>query len=197
MSTDFRRRPRRRGAALEDAILDAVIEILDESGYAELTFEAVAQRAGAGKASIYRRWPTRVDLARATAQRLLAEEAAPPDTGNLRGDLRTWIRLTADLLTGPLGEALRGASAEALTPPYGGARLASLSSGWFGPTIDVILDRARRRGEPVVEPSPLVRSTPATLLRFHFLTHGAPIDDETIDAIVDEVALPLFTSPRT
>ena len=196
MSTDFRRRPRRRGAALEDAILDAVVEILDESGYGELTFEAVAQRAGAGKASIYRRWPTRVDLARAAAQRLLGEDAAPPDTGSLRGDLRTWIRLAADLLTGPLGEALRGASAEALTPTYAGGGRLSLASGWFGPNVDVILDRARRRGEPVVEPSPMVRSTPATLLRFHFLTHGAPIEDDVIDAIVDEVALPLFTTPR-
>ena len=62
MANDFRRRPRRRGSALEDAILDAVVEILAESGYSELNFEAVAQRAGAGKASIYRRWGTRVEV---------------------------------------------------------------------------------------------------------------------------------------
>lgn len=194
MTEDFRTRPRRRGEALENAILGAVVEILDEWGYGDLTFEAVAQRAGTGKASIYRRWPTRVQLARAAAHRLLTDEAGPPDTGSLRGDLKAWIRVTADLLEGPLGEALRGAAAEALTPSStteGG--LSALSGGWFAGNLDAILERARRRGEPVPRPTDLVRSTPGTLLRFHFLTYGAPIDNAVIDAIVDEVAMPLFT----
>ena len=67
-----------------------------------------------------------------------------------------------------------------------------MSRGWYAAQIDAILERARQRGEDVVEPTDLVRSTPGTLLRFHFLGHGAPISDTVIDAIVDEVAIPLF-----
>ena len=193
MADDFRRRPRRRGSALEDAILDAVVDILEQSGYGELTFEAVAQRARAGKASIYRRWATRVELAHAAAHRVLGAEAVPPDTGSLRDDLRAWIRLTADLLAGPVGEALRGAATEVLGPaPPDAGGTSTVSRGWYAAQIDAILERARQRGEEVVEPTDLVRSTPGTLLRFHFLAHGAPISDAVIDAIVDEVAIPLF-----
>jgi AcrR family transcriptional regulator len=53
---------RRRGAVLEDAILDAVFDELADVGYAAFTIESVAARAQTGKASIYRRWPTKQDL---------------------------------------------------------------------------------------------------------------------------------------
>ena len=53
---------RKRGAALEDAILDAAYTELSEVGYTAFSVEAVAARARTGKASIYRRWPTRAQL---------------------------------------------------------------------------------------------------------------------------------------
>lgn len=53
---------RRRGAVLEDAIVEAVFAELSEVGYAAFTIESVAARAQTGKASIYRRWPTKQDL---------------------------------------------------------------------------------------------------------------------------------------
>jgi hypothetical protein len=53
---------RRRGAALEDAILEAAYAELSEVGYLALSVEAVAARARTGKASIYRRWPTKQEL---------------------------------------------------------------------------------------------------------------------------------------
>lgn len=55
-------RHRRRGAALEDAIHDAVVAELTEIGYAGFTIESVAARAHTGKASIYRRWPSKQQL---------------------------------------------------------------------------------------------------------------------------------------
>src|SRR5262249_55546407 len=55
-------RHRRRGEALEGAIYDAVVDELAEIGYAAFTIESVAARAHTGKASIYRRWPTKQDL---------------------------------------------------------------------------------------------------------------------------------------
>lgn len=62
MSASSATRQRKRGAALEDAIHDAVFAELAEVGYAAFTIEAVAVRAQTGKASIYRRWETKQDL---------------------------------------------------------------------------------------------------------------------------------------
>lgn len=202
---DFRRRPRRRGAALESAILEATIDLLEESGYAALTIEAVAERAGAGKASIYRRWPTRVELALAAARHHVRDDFPPPDTGNLSSDLKVWLHGMATHLTGCVGEALRGAMTEsfvrAAPPPGprghgpGGTASSPWPHGWFIANLDVIIDRARRRGELPQDPTPLVRTVPGTLLRHHFLAHGAPIPDAVIDGIVDEVAVPLLRGP--
>lgn len=193
MGEGFRSKPRRRGAALEAAILEATIDLLEESGYAALTVEAVAERAGAGKASIYRRWPTRVELAMAAARHHVRDQMTPPDTGSLAGDLRAWLRGMARNLDGCVGEALRGAITESYAPsPPGAAHTPSMPQGWFASTLDVIIEQARRRGEPVVTPTPIVRSAPGTLLRHNFLAHGAPVPEEVIDAIVDEVAIPLL-----
>lgn len=197
MAEDFRTRPRRRGEALETAILDAVNDLLTESGYAALTYEAVAERAGAGKASIYRRWPTRVELALAAARYHVGEQLTPPDTGSLKGDLKAWLRTMADHLTGCVGEALRGVITETFAPDAANDAVprVPLTPRSFSWAIDQIVEQARRRGECVVVPSPVVRSTPGTLLRYHFLSHGAPIPDDVIDGIVDEVVVPLLTRP--
>jgi hypothetical protein len=57
-SGDHRTRPRRRGRALDMAILEATIVEIDKYGYAAFSVERVAERARASKASLYRRWPT-------------------------------------------------------------------------------------------------------------------------------------------
>ena len=62
MVTDHRKLPRRRGDALNAAIYQATLDELAEVGYAGLTMEGVAERAKASKASLYRRWPTRIEL---------------------------------------------------------------------------------------------------------------------------------------
>jgi AcrR family transcriptional regulator len=77
-----------RGAAREDAILLATLDLLVESGYDQLTMDAVAGRARCSKATIYRRWPGKAELV-VTAVRRHAGDPAPavPDTGTLRGGL--------------------------------------------------------------------------------------------------------------
>ncbi|MFD0662107.1 TetR/AcrR family transcriptional regulator [Thermocatellispora tengchongensis] len=82
---------RRRGAALEEAILRAAADELTESGYAGLTMDRVAQRAGTNKNTIYRRWPNRLALGIA-AYRQLTTTIQPPDTGTLRGDALELLR---------------------------------------------------------------------------------------------------------
>ncbi|MDN5802967.1 MAG: TetR/AcrR family transcriptional regulator [Microlunatus sp.] len=184
---------RRRGEMLDDALLDATVAELTDVGYARLTVESVARRAGAGKMSIYKRWSGKPDLVMAAAYRLFGGSQPPPDRGSLRSDLHAWLRAAADQCDGPAGEALRGIIADAMTAGPGDL-LHQLSRGGSLVSARVIIERARARPEKVREGlSDIALATPATLLRFHFLTHGPPIPDDVITAIVDDVALPLFT----
>ena len=84
-----RRRPgRRRDEAKDDAILQATRDLLTERGYDAMTMDAVAERAGAGKSTVYRRWPSKVQL---TVDSLLCVKQPTidqvPDEGSLRADL--------------------------------------------------------------------------------------------------------------
>ena len=82
-----RTRPRVEGER-EREILEATLEALVEHGYDKLSFDAVAAAARASKATLYRRWPTKVDLVVDAIQLMSGVEAdRHPDTGSLRGDL--------------------------------------------------------------------------------------------------------------
>jgi AcrR family transcriptional regulator len=92
------KRGRPRSSHTEKAILKAAGEMVLASGLAELTIEGVAERAGVGKASIYRRWPSKGALAfDAVLDGILATQPTP-DTGSLEGDLarvaESWIALS-------------------------------------------------------------------------------------------------------
>jgi len=81
-----RRMPGRpRSEASHQAIIQATLALLLEVGYGALTMEAVRDRAGVGKATIYRRWSSKEELVRDTIV-FLHEDFAAPDTGSLRGD---------------------------------------------------------------------------------------------------------------
>jgi AcrR family transcriptional regulator len=194
VTADHRSAARRRGAALEDAIVAAAVEELAEVGFARMTVESVARRAGAGKVSVYRRWPSKVELAVAAAYRVMGEEATAPGTGSLRGDLVALLRNAADVLAGPAGEAFRGIVSESLAGPAGPVALGALSRGHGAGQVRELLRTAALRGEDVVVDPPTRRlQAPQALLQVHFLTHGTPIDDAVIESIVDDVALPLLT----
>ena len=87
---------RRRGAALEGALLDAAWTELQSAGYAKLTMERVADRAQTSRAVIYRRWPSRHELViAALLHRRPAGAARVPDTGSLREDVLAIMRRAA------------------------------------------------------------------------------------------------------
>lgn len=79
-----------RGAARDQAILQATVGLLEEVGYEALTMDAVAARAKASKATIYRRWSGKAQMVVDALRRVAADKKAPfelPHTGSLRGDL--------------------------------------------------------------------------------------------------------------
>ncbi|MBX6169787.1 MAG: TetR/AcrR family transcriptional regulator [Thermobispora bispora] len=198
-AADHRKRPRRRGAALEGAILEAVLAVLAEVGYARLSVERVAERAGASKASLYRRWPSKVELVMDAVYQLLPDPATPPDTGSLRGDLLAFFGRVAEQLAGPAGQSMSGVMSDALSDPELARRVRSYARGASQEGVREIVRRAVARGE--VDPAVVTeRKLEAghALLRSHFLTRGVPIPDKVIIEIVDEVVIPLLqpgTSP--
>jgi AcrR family transcriptional regulator len=191
--TDHRTRPRRRGDVLNSAIFEATLAELAEVGYAKLTMERVAARAGASKASVYRRWPSRMELALDAVRQLAPDPSSTPDTGSLRGDTLAFLRIVASLLAGPAGEALRGLLGDALADPTRTLELRRYSRGTGHQIMQEIVRRAVARGEINSKAITTRRLDVAqAMLREQFLFHGPPIPDSAIVEIVDETVLPLF-----
>lgn len=194
MAIAHRKLPRRRGDALNAAILQATLDELAEVGYANLTMERVAERAKASKASVYRRWPSRIELTMDAVYQSLVDAASPPDTGSLRGDLLAQLRRAADLLAGPAGEALRGLLSDALRDRTRMEDLRGHSQGASRAAMQEIVRRAAARGEVAEDAiTPRRLEVAHAMLRHHFLFNGPPIPDPVIVEITDEVLVPLFT----
>lgn len=103
MTSAPRRPGRPRDEAAERAILDAVVELLGELGFTQLTIGGVAARAGVGKPTLYRRWPSKAELVVDAIARL-APPVAVRRTADPRADLRRSVRQVAtELVTPPLG----------------------------------------------------------------------------------------------
>jgi AcrR family transcriptional regulator len=83
----------------------AALEVYSAVGWAGFTFDAVAARAGVGKAAIYRRWPTKADMLSAAWLAVNADFVELPDTGSIRGDLVALAEALLRRLDGPAGMA--------------------------------------------------------------------------------------------
>lgn len=182
-------RPRVEGDR-ELEILDATLEVLAEVGYDLLTMDAVATRAKASKATLYRRWNSKPELVVA-AITCRKGEAAVPDTGSLRGDL-----VAAYCGDGGLADDLFRAVLTAVVVAMGrDPEFAEVYRREFiGPKIAtsrVIYVRAQERGEvsPDADLDILGPALPGILLHRAYLL-GEPITPELVERVLDEVILP-------
>jgi AcrR family transcriptional regulator len=175
------------------AICDATLALLLEVGYDRMSMDAVAARAHASKATIYRRWPGKqelvLDAVRARGVGLTVAE----DTGSLRGDLIATYRSAvhgsaaddADLIAGVL-RAMRS------TPELADCVRSQVIESKCD-VSRVIVARAVARGELPAETDPLILHEVASALWFHrVLVVGGPVDDAFIAHVVDDVLMPLL-----
>jgi AcrR family transcriptional regulator len=108
------RAPHRRNEQARLAVLHAADDLLAERGFAGLTIEGIAARAGVAKQTIYRWWPSKVDVLLDTLIDDSQEGLAVPDTGSAREDTRQYLRTLARFLTGdPAGKVLLALIGEA------------------------------------------------------------------------------------
>lgn len=140
---------------MDQALVAAVRDLLAEHGYASLTVDAVASRAGVSKAAIYRRYATKQEMTFAILLHDLHEEP-PADTGSLRGDIAA--------LTTRIGEQLAQSSADVLTGLLADVHADAALGDTFRTTylaaersmLTAVLDRAVGRGELPRRPDPAV-----------------------------------------
>ncbi|GGB22332.1 TetR/AcrR family transcriptional regulator [Allosediminivita pacifica] len=186
---------RRRGAALETAILEAAWKVLRDQGYAGFTFEAIAARAGTSRPVLYRRWSGRQELLVATLRQLWQSKPIEiPDTGSLRGDALAFL-MQADerrariitLMSVELHEYFRetGSSFRELR--------AAIREPGQATALEVIVERAVARGEiaDVARPARVV-NLPFELFRQEVIMTMGAVPPEAIHEIVDEIWLPLL-----
>jgi AcrR family transcriptional regulator len=136
---------RPRSEEAHQAILDATLALLAEVGFSSLTVEGVAARAGVGKATIYRRWPSKVPLVVEAFGGLPAFEEA--DTGSLVGDLKAMLRAYLELFNEtPLATVLPALASERAHDPALAALFNPVLRQRRSPLMNA-LERARARGE--------------------------------------------------
>jgi AcrR family transcriptional regulator len=181
------RRGRPRSEEADRAILQAAIEVLAERGLRGMSIEEVAARAGVGKATVYRRWPTRGALALDAFRAEFRELQPQPDTGSLHGDLLAALRSWVRAVTGTrAGRMLAGLIAEAQNDP-------ALAAAWREQVVArlraqhvVMLQRAITRGEIPADTDLDVALDLLYGAAYHRLLHGhRPLTDAFVRAVVD------------
>jgi AcrR family transcriptional regulator len=192
---------RKRDPAKDQQILDAAVEVLAETGFDGMTIDMVATRAGAGKATVYRRWASKNELvldAVACMKKSDLDSQQIPDTGTLRGDLVAMIRppsindaerklkvmagLASMLSTAP---ELADAANEAIVEPR--ARINRM-----------LLTRAVERGEISADVDiPLIALISPSMVAYRTLLLRKPIDRAFLIRVIDDIVLPAAGLGRT
>ena len=179
-------------AQRQQAILRATYELLSEAGYQGLRVDAVAARAKASKATLYRHWPTKAGLV-ADAIRF-CKEAEPllPDTGSLRGDLVACCTAIGEVVNGEQGLVMAGLFIAMQNDPE---LAAELRANWEPkhPVAAAVCARAVERGElrPGYDATLIDEIVPARIF-MHTFAFGGVIDAPFIDRLVDDILLPLL-----
>lgn len=185
---------RKRDHTRDPTILGAALDVLAETGYDRMTVDMVAARAKAGKATLYRRWPSKAELVIEAVACLKAtgiDFAAPPDTGTLRGDLIAMVKSSSDrdnerklkVMAGIVSMVARDpelavAAREALVEPRAAANR-------------IIFQRAIDRGEisADVDIDTLCMIGPS-LGAYRVLILQQPVDRDFLITVIDRIILP-------
>lgn len=174
-----------RSARVREAILAATFDELVDRGYASLSVESVARRAGVNKTTVYRRWPTLDDLLLDALTTWSLEAVPVPDTGSIDNDLLALGRHLAELLNSGVGRQI---AAYVLTAGLRSPALSAATRSYFGHQAvraEPLVERAVARGElPAAVNADDLLTTMRAPLFYRMVTTGDPIDDALIDLAV-------------
>ncbi|QOC25300.1 TetR/AcrR family transcriptional regulator [Microbacterium hominis] len=183
---------RKRDHSRDPEILAAALDILAEKGYERMTVDMVAARARAGKATLYRRWPSKAELViDAVACMKSASPADLPDTGSLRGDLVANIKAPV-MKDGERKLRIMAGMVSLMSesPEFADAARAVIVEPRSA-ALRVLIQRAIERGEvaPDVDVALVAQVIPA-MTAYKTLMLGTAVDRDYIMALVDDILLP-------
>jgi AcrR family transcriptional regulator len=181
-------------ADLSEQLVSVAVDILAEEGWGRLNSDRIAARARAGKAGIYRRWPSMAALARYAVGRFTLV-TIPEDSGSLRGDLMGLVRRW----TSPLDREERAAASVVGAARHEDELRKGLETALVRPlaaAVQALGARCAARGEPL---DPHRLGLLGSLLEAFWwqrytATGDGAMDAETVECIVDEILLPLVNS---
>lgn len=186
-----------RGAGREDAILRVTLELLAESGYDQLTIDAVAARARCSKATIYRRWPGKAALVSTAVQRHAGQPAsAAPDTGSVRSDLLAALRVMRSSLSGQDAALILGLLSAMHRDPELASAVREQVLHAKREVFGAVIARATARGQvPATADGALLAEISSAVLLSRLLVTGESLDDAFTQHLVDAVLLPALERP--
>ena len=179
---------RPRSERARRAILEAANELLEGEGFSGVTVEAIAERAGVSKATVYRWWPNRAAVVMEGFLSTVSSEVPFPHTGHAREDIRLHMRRLADAFGGKIGRTVAALIAEGQADP----ELAeALRSRWLSvrrAEAREILELGVARGELREDLDPEVAvDVLYGPIYYRMLVGHAPLDDDFADALADHI----------
>jgi len=180
---------RKRSEQCHLAILEAAASVLDERGYLGMTIEEVAQRAGAGKQTIYRWWGGKPMLALEAHYAVPANQHTIADTGSVEGDLRTHLmKLVAALSDGERARTIAGLMAEAQTNPKFAVAFREKFLEPKRAAMQAVFELGKERGElPVLADAYLLTDLIYGPVWYRLLVGHAPLDGGFVEALITSV----------
>lgn len=179
---------RPRSPKAERAILDATLELLASEGFDRLTVEGVATAAGVGKATIYRRWTSKLAIVLAAVGELSAHPLPELTTGRTRDDLVTLLRHIIEALTGTIaGRILPGLVAETARSPE---LLDMLHDFWISRRrlmLDVLRQGSAQGDLPEDVDHELIADLLYGPVHYRFLVSNGPLNLALAERLVDAV----------
>lgn len=172
-------RPGGRSARVQESVHKAVRELLTERGGSDFTVPMIAAKAGVTASTIYRRWGDLSQLLADVAVERLRPDGEPADTGHIGTDLHAWAEQFFDEMTSEPGKAM---VRDVMACAAGGS-LQSQCSAYTRGQIQIILERAARRGEDAPDMDVIMDRFVAPVM-YRILFQGEPMTLEYARALV-------------
>lgn len=183
-----RTRGRPRDELARQRILKAALELMEQTTFAQVTVEAIAEGAAAGKATVYRWWPNKAAVVIEAFREAVTPELPFPDTASLRDDLQAQARNFARVLSGSGGKMLRSFVMAARSDPDVAAAFRSIWSDPRRKEAKKMLRRKQARGQlrKDVDPDLLLDALYGPLY-YRFLVKNEPPSRKYAEALADLV----------